>query len=87
MVYFGNLCLNNTAKYSLHDATADEIRSSMLLCANGLKDAGKNYRVAKLAYWALRKRISAYDLSLLRTLSGPEDSTVDDLSLMSDTHR
>ncbi|KAF3043722.1 hypothetical protein E8E12_008643 [Didymella heteroderae] len=86
MVYVGNLCLNSVAENSLPNATADEIRSSLLLCANGLKGAGRSYHFAKLAYYALSQRMSAYDLSLLRTFSGPEDGAMDELSLMRNTH-
>jgi hypothetical protein len=52
-----------------------------------LKDPEKSYRVAKLGCYALSQRMSAYDPSLLRTFSGPEDSAMDTLSLLSNVYK
>lgn len=86
MVYLGNLALQGLNSNQLN-TSVDEMRSSLVLCANCLKSYGKVFHVSKLAYFALSKRMSPNDLRLLRTYSNPEDNAMDKQTLINHAHR
>lgn len=86
MVYIGNLALEGLSSNRLNNASVEDLRSSLILCVNGLKSYGKSYHVSKLAYYALSTRTSPSDLQLLQTYSDPEDNAADEQALISQAH-
>ncbi|KAI2631054.1 hypothetical protein GGR54DRAFT_628061 [Hypoxylon sp. NC1633] len=56
----------------------ESLRSTLILCAKGLYDQGRNYHIAVLVYRLLRDRMKANDVDLVRThlfSTSPSDPT------------
>ncbi|CAN9255139.1 unnamed protein product [Alternaria alternata] len=86
MVYIGNLALEDLGSNQLNNASVEDLRSTLVLCANGLQSYGKAFHVAKLAHYALSTRVSTRDLRLLQAYSGSQDNAVEEQTLISHAH-
>ncbi|CAN9446427.1 unnamed protein product [Alternaria alternata] len=86
MVYIGNLALEDLGSNQLNNASVEDLRSTLVLCANGLQSYGKAFHVAKLAHYALSTRVSTRDLRLLQAYSGSQDNAVEEQTLINHAH-
>ncbi|KAI1758691.1 hypothetical protein GGR53DRAFT_215836 [Hypoxylon sp. FL1150] len=78
LVFLGDVVLQRLEHYTSGETSRgggsppvpvdlESLRSTLILCAKGLWDQGRNYHIAVLVYRLLRDRMKASDLDLLRT--------------------
>jgi hypothetical protein len=87
-VYIGNFALESLSKSQLAHATADEIRSMLILCATGLSSYGKSSHVcgeAGLLCAELEDEPVYFDI--VTQVRGPEDTAVNEQDLINHAHR
>ncbi|KAI1777970.1 hypothetical protein F4818DRAFT_447889 [Hypoxylon cercidicola] len=81
LMFLGDMVLRRLDQYASRGSASpvdrESLRSTLILCAKGLYDQGRNYHIAVLVYRLLRDRMKAGDLDLLRThvLSAPASSS------------
>lgn len=86
LMFLGDVVLQRLDHHTSHSSSGnsptipldlESLRSTLILCAKGLWDQGRNYHIAVLVYRLLRDRMKASDLDILRThiLSSPSSSS------------
>lgn len=86
MVHIGFKILSCLSTETHAQTTAEELRSLLILRADGEKTHGRSYHVTKLAYHALSTSMSPNDLSVLHRYTERDELAVEEQVLSNNAH-
>ncbi|KAF2651946.1 hypothetical protein K491DRAFT_719359 [Lophiostoma macrostomum CBS 122681] len=78
LIYVGNIAIESLGRHSAVTAP-DVLRSTLILCARGLKSQSTHYYLGSLVYRALRACMSVDDVGRLGSWISSQDDNVDEL--------
>jgi hypothetical protein len=87
LAHVGSKAIQSLSDLSLSKTMTEVTRSSLILCANGMRTISQSSPVARLSFYAYCVKMSSHDLNLLWQYGGLDEFDLDEQALIRQAHR